>query len=101
MLQSLIGCSQLTVQWTEGGGGGIPKIQQFVYKSNRFQSYVKILIISKITFIFDTKIKMLTPLVQFPTMTVKTATNSGSKTVFHFWWEVRVVGVDQQYLCSS
>lgn len=44
---------------------------------------------------------MLTPLVPFPTMTVKTATNSGSKTVFHFWWEVRVVGVDQQYLCSS
>lgn len=81
--------------------GGIPKIPQFVYKSNRFQSYVKILIISKITFIFDTKIKMLTPLVQFPTMTIKTATNSGSKTVFHFWWEVRVVGVDQQYLCSS
>lgn len=35
---------------------------------------------------------MLTPLVQFPTMTVKTATNSGSKTAFHFWWEVRVVG---------
>lgn len=72
------------------GDRGIPKIEQFVYKSNRVQSYVKILIISKITFIFVTKIKMLTPLVQFPTITFKTATNSGSKTAFHFWWEVRV-----------
>lgn len=85
VLQSLIRHSQLTVKVT-----GIPKIEQFVYKSNRVQSYVKILIISKITFIFVTKIKMLTPLVQFPTITFKTATNSGSKTAFHFWWEVRV-----------
>lgn len=38
----------------------------------------------KITFIFDTKIKMLTPLVQFPTITCKIATDSGSKTAFHF-----------------
>lgn len=44
---------------------------------------------------------MLTPLVQFPTMTVKTATNSGSETAFRFWWEVRVVDADQQCLCSS
>lgn len=87
---SLIRCSQLTDQWMVVVTG-IPKIEQFVYKSNRFQSYVKILIISKITFIFDTKIKMLTPFVQFPTITSKTATNSGSKTAFVSggkweWW---------------
>lgn len=71
---------------------------QFVYKSNRFQSYVKTLIISKITFIFDTKIKMLTPLVQFPTITFKTATDLGSEAAFvpggERWTHV-------QRLCSS
>lgn len=38
----------------------------------------------KITFIFDTKIKMLTPLVQFPTITFKIATDSVSKNCFSF-----------------
>lgn len=38
----------------------------------------------KIIFIFDTKIKMLTPLAQFPTITFKIATDSVSKIVFHF-----------------
>jgi hypothetical protein len=33
----------------------------------------------KITFIFDTKIKMLTPLVHFSTITFKIARGSGSK----------------------
>lgn len=29
---------------------------------------------------------MLTPLVQFPTITFKTATNPGSKAALHSWW---------------
>lgn len=33
---------------------------------------------------------MLTPLVQFPTITCKIATDSGSKTAFHFWWKMSV-----------
>lgn len=41
----------------------------------------------KITFIFDTKIKMLTPLAQFPTITFKIATDSVSKIVSHFQWK--------------
>lgn len=101
MLQSRIRCSQLTVRWIGGGFLRFNNLFTKKKKNNRSQSYVKILIISKITFIFDTKIKMLTPLVQFPTMTVKTATNSGSETAFRFWWEVRVVDADQQCLCSS
>lgn len=38
----------------------------------------------KITFIFDTKIKMLSPLAQFPTVTFKIATDSVSKIAFSF-----------------
>lgn len=61
-----------------GGNGELLRLDNLFTKATDF-SYVKTLIISKITFIFDTKIKMLTPLVQFPTITFKTATDLGSE----------------------
>lgn len=60
MFQSLIKCfrfhfyqqSLVDLQWTLLGGlvvamGGVPKTKRSVYKSNKFQSCVKTLIISK------------------------------------------------------
>lgn len=70
-----------------GGNGEFLRLNNLFIKATDL-SYVKTLIISKITFIFDTKIKMLTPLVQFPTITFKTATNPGSRAALVLsWWE--------------
>lgn len=44
---------------------------------------------------------MLTPLVQFPTITFKIATDSVRKIAFHFYWKMKVENMDQQCLCSS
>lgn len=71
------------VKWIGAGSGGSLQSNNLFTKATDFR-VCKNPNNFKITFIFDTKIKMLTPLAQFPTITFKIATDSVSKIVFHF-----------------